>query len=311
MPGAFFKMNFLVHLNKLLFILLLFGLCPLSLNKTKTEVASSFIELLYISIYTIVFTAALAFFGYYAHLNSVFDKIVQDTATISEHSQTIFVIIIFYSTLIVAFCHKTSQSKYFNRVNTFDEKLNNKLKIIIENGKTLSYMVYQYIFVIIVQLVLYIIGQMLEGYADNYAFIFNIFYGFMVLTITLAALHVRNCGIILTKRFTVLYSLLDRITDTSTLSTSQCEEILNIFDFVEDLFILKHKFGKAFGFQLLLNSAFDFIYLTIAIYYVLMSLVVNGFQWSEVYKFMAFSLTHIVKNVMIVFVMENLAGQVS
>lgn len=304
-------MNFLVHLNKLLFILLLFGLCPLSLNKTKTEVASSFIELLYISIYTIVFTAALAFFGYYAHLNSVFDKIVQDTATISEHSQTIFVIIIFYSTLIVAFCHKTSQSKYFNRVNTFDEKLNNKLKIIIENGKTLSYMVYQYIFVIIVQLVLYIIGQMLEGYADNYAFIFNIFYGFMVLTITLAALHVRNCGIILTKRFTVLYSLLDRITDTSTLSTSQCEEILNIFDFVEDLFILKHKFGKAFGFQLLLNSAFDFIYLTIAIYYVLMSLVVNGFQWSEVYKFMAFSLTHIVKNVMIVFVMENLAGQVS
>lgn len=305
-------MNFLVHLNKMLFILLLFGLCPLSLNKTKTEITTTFIELLYISIYTIIFSLALTFFGYYAHFNTVLDKeVVQDTATISTNSQTIFVIGIFYSTLVVALCHKTAQLKYYNRVNVFDEKLNRKLKIIIDNEKPLSFMVYQYIFVIIVQLALYIIGQMLEGYADMYAFIFRIFYGCMVLTITLAALHVRNCGIILTKRFTVLYSLLDHITDTSSLSTQQCEEILNVLDFVEDLFILKHKFGKAFGFQLLLNSAFDFIYLTIAIYYVLMALVVNGFQWSEVYKFMAFSLTHIVKNVMIVFVMENLAGQVS
>lgn len=282
----------------------------MSLNKTKTEVASTYVELLYVYIYTVALTLALGFFGYYAYFIHGIENIIQDTASISGYSQTIFVVIIFYATIIVALCHKKAQSKYFNRVNAFDEKLTNKLKISIENGKIMSYMVYQHIFVIIAELVLYITGQLLEGFKDAYVFTFHIFYGFMVLTITLAALHVRNCGIILTKRFSVLYDQLDSITDSSPLSTPQCEEILNVFDFVEDLFVLKHKFGKAFGFQLLLNSAFDFIYLTIAIYYVLQSLVLYGFQWNEVYKFMAFSLTHIVKNVMIVFVMENLAGQV-
>lgn len=303
-------MNFLVHLNRMLLILLLFGVCPMSLNKAKTEIASTFVELLYICVYTVAFTLALGFFGYYAYFTQGINKLIQDTASISGYSQTIFVILIFYATIIVAVSHKKAQSKYFNRVQAFDEKLANKLKISIENGKVLSYMVYQHIFVIVAVLVLYIFGQLLEGFNNPYVFTFHIFYGFMVLTITLAALHVRNCGILLTKRFYVLHDQLDRITDSTTLSTPQCEEILNVFDFVEDLFVLKHKFGKAFGFQLLLNSAFDFIYLTIAIYYVLMSLVVYGFQWSGVYKFMAFSLTHIVKNVMIVFVMENLAGQV-
>lgn len=253
----------------------------------------------------------MGYFAYCAYFNRSIDEIIRDTSSISGYSQTIFVIIIFYATIIVAFGHKKAQSKFFNRVNSFDEKLTTKLKIVIENERTLSYMVYQLIFVIIAELVLYVVGQLVEGFKDNYVFTFMIFYGFMVLTITLAALHVRNCGIILKKRFTILYKLLDQITDSSSLSKPECEEILNVFDFVEDLFVLKHKFGKAFGFQLLLNSAFDFIYLTIAIYYVLMSLVSNGFQWSEVYKFMAFSLTQIIKNVMIVFVMENLAGQVS
>lgn len=303
-------MNFLAYLNRMLFILLLFGLCPMSVNKTKTEVTSTFVELIYIGIYTTAFTVALVFFGYYAYFTHGIDRIIQDTASISGYSQTIFVIILFYATIIVAVCHKKTQSKYFNRVNAFDEKLSSKLKISIENGKILSYMVYQYIFVIIAELVLYIIGQLLDGFKDVYVFTFHVFYGYCVLTITLAALHVRNCGILLTKRFSVLYAKLDGITNSSSLSTQQCEEILNVFDFVEDLFVLKHKFGKAFGFQLLLNSAFDFIYLTIAIYYVLMSLVDNGFRWNDVYTFMAFSMTHIVKNVMIVFVMENLAGQV-
>lgn len=282
----------------------------MSLNRSKTEITSTFVELLYISIYTIAFTVALSFLGYYAYFIHGLDKIIRDTETISSYSQTIFVIMIFYATIIVALCYKKSQSKYFNRVNAFDEKLTNKLKIGVENGKILSRMVYQHIFVIIVALVLYIPGQLLEGWKDIYVFTFEIFNGFMVLTITLAALHVRNCAIILIKRFSILYDQLDRITDSKSLSTPQCEEILNVFDFVEDLFVLKHKFGKAFGFQLLLNSAFDFIYLTIAIYYVLMSMVLHGFQWNGVYRFMAFSLTHIVKNVMIVFVMENLAGQV-
>lgn len=304
-------MSFLVHLDKMLFILLLFGLCPLSLNKTKTEVVTTVAQLFYIIIYTTAFTVALGFFGYYVHFNHGIDRLIQDTVSISGNSQTIFVILIFYATIIVALFHKTAQSKFFNRVNTFDEKLSSKLKIAIENGRTLSNMFYQYIFVIIAVLGFYIIGQAVDGFKDAYVFGFHVFYGCMVLTITLAALHVMNCGIILSKRFSILYKLLDHITDSSSLSTPQCEEILNVFDFVEDLFVLKHKFGKAFGFQLLLNSAFDFIYLTIAIYYVLTTTVNKGFLWSEVYKFMAYSLTHIVKNVMIVFVMENLAGQVS
>ncbi|XP_037050756.1 uncharacterized protein LOC119084796 [Bradysia coprophila] len=293
----------------MLIILLLFGICPMTLNKTKNEVVSKFINLLYISIYTVAITVALGFFGYYAYFTHGIDRIIQDTASISGYSQTIFVVIIFYATIIVGLCHKKAQSKYFNRINTFDEKLISKLNINIENGSVLSYMVYQHIFVIVVELGFYVVGQLLEGFTV-YTFTFHVFMGILVLTITLAALHVRNCGIILANRFTILYDKLDRITDSSSLSKLQCEEVLNVFDFVEDLFILKQKFGKSFGFQLLLNSAFDFIYLTIAIYYVLMSLVLKGFQWNEVYKFMAFSLTHIVKNVMIVFVMENLAGQV-
>ncbi len=281
----------------------------MSLNKAKTEVVSTYVELLYISVYTIAITLAMGFFGYFVYFIHGFDRIIQDTASISGHSQTVFVIIIFYATIIVALCHKKAQSKYFNRVQAFDEKLTGKLKIDIENANILSWMVYQHLFVIVAELSFYIIGQLLEGFTV-YSFTFHFFLGFMILTITLAALHVRNCGILLAKRFKVLHNKLDRITDSPSLSTVQCEELLNVFDFVEDLFVLKHKFGKAFGMQLLLNSAFDFIYLTIAIYYVLMSLVQLGFEWKEVYKFMAFSLTHIVKNVMIVFVMENLAGQV-
>ncbi|KAJ6642850.1 hypothetical protein Bhyg_07806 [Pseudolycoriella hygida] len=303
-------MNFLVYLNRILLLLLFFGLCPMSLNKEKTEVTSTFFELCYIGVYLVAFSLAIGFFGYYAFFTHGIEKIIKDTASISGYSQTVFVIIIFYSTIVVAVCHKKAQAKYFNRVNSFDEKLINKLKIGIENSKMLCYMIYQYVLIIIAELILYTTGQLLEGFPDKYVFIFQIFCGFMVLTITLAALHVRNCGIILTRRFSILYNQLDRITDSPSLSTRQCEEVLNVFDLVEDLFVLKHKFGKAFGFQLLLNSAFDFIYLTIDIYYVLMSLVSNGFQWSDVYKFLAFSLTHIVKNVMLVFVMENLASQV-
>lgn len=303
-------MNLFACLNRMFFILLLFGLCPLSVNKTKTEVVSTFVALGYISIYAVAFSVALGFFGYYAYFIHGIEKIIQDTASLSGYSQTMVVIIIFYATILVALCYKKAQSKYFNRVNAFDEKLTSKLKISIENGKILSYMIYEHVFVIIAVLVLYITGQWLEGFKDVYVFTFHVFNGLMVLTITLAALHVRNCGILLTRRFAILYHKLDHITNYSSISRSQCDEILNVFGFVEDLFVLKHKFGKSFGFQLLLNSAFDFIYLTIAIYYVLMSLVLHGFQWSEVYKFMAFSLTHIVKNVMIVFVMEKLAGQV-
>lgn len=281
----------------------------MTVNKARTQVVSKFLNLLYITIYTVVITVAMGFFGYFVYFTQGIDQIIQNTASISGNSQTIFVVIIFYATIIVALCHKRAQSKYFNRINTFDEKLISKLNIKVENASVLSYMVYQHIFVIVAELGFYVVGQLLEGFTV-YTFTFHVFMGVMVLTITLAALHVRNCGIILTKRFTILYDQLDLITDSSSLTKLQCEKILDVFDFVEDLFVLKQKFGKSFGFQLLLNSAFDFIYLTIAIYYVLMALVVKGFQWSEVYRFMAFSLTHIVKNVMIVFVMENLAGQV-
>lgn len=302
-------MSFLVYLNRILFVLLIFGVCPMSVNKTKTEVVSTFVELLYISLYTVAITVSLVIFGYYGYFVHGLERVIQDTASISGYSQTFFVIFIFYATIIVSLCHKKAQAKYFNRVNAFDEKLTIKLKISLDNKRILPAMAHQHLYVVIAVLSFYAIGQLLERFVI-YNFVFHIFIGLMVLTITLAALHVRNCGMILTKRFTVLHKQLDRITDSPSLSTPQCGELLSVFDFVEDLFVLKHKFGKAFGFQLLLNSAFDFIYLTIAIYYVLLSLVTHGFQWSEVYKFFAFSLTHIVKNVMIVFVMEALAGQV-
>lgn len=303
-------MNFFLYLHRMLLILLLFGVCPMSVDRKKKEVVTTFAELLYVSIYTTAITIALGFTSYYTFFTKGIDVVIQNTASISGYSQTIFIILIFYATIIVAVCHKRAQSKYFNRVNSFDEKLNGKLNITIENEHILPLMTYQHLFVIVVVLCLYIFGQLLEKDFTAYLFTFHIFLGIMILTIILAALHVRNCGIILTKRFNILYKQLDRITDSPSLSTAQCDELLNVFDFVEDLFVLKHKFGKAFGFQLLLNSAFDFIYLTIDIYYVLMSLVTNGFQWSGLYNFMAFSLTHIVKNVMIVFVMERLAGQV-
>lgn len=138
----------------------------------------------------------------------------------------------------------------------------------------------------------------------------NVLLSWQTVTIMFTTIYMGYLTIFLLHRFDRLYALFWQEIDGNLAIRKNYCRLASLFELFENLQRCKSQFNDTFGMQLLSNSVFDLILLTIGAYSSCRQIWRFGMSFKEFYFMLVFLLPHVIKNVFLVHVLDRLSGQV-
>ncbi|XP_037035878.1 uncharacterized protein LOC119074037 [Bradysia coprophila] len=209
------------------------------------------------------------------------------------------------------------RQKHVDLLNSLVQLDSNLRKVYTNNknyGNNLLTMHRQIVFVVCFYAAVLIVTSTINWYQMAYfEHLWNLLQFFLIISITLVAYYVRCIAVILNHICLPIFERLDSIANDLRSPRNDHQkhivsEVMDCFESFDDVMSLKNQLSSIFGIQLLLNSAFDFIILTISVYGLLY------FQTKSLlflYYVTFNNIPHIFKSVSLVLALDKLANQIS
>lgn len=238
-------------------------------------------------------------------------QMFQNTFTVIYLLQYATVMIIFYSAMIDLMINRQMFVNFINHLVEVDSNLV-KLNAGPNYSNDLSSLHKQHILVVFLYAAVHTTSSILDrDQMSLHLYVWNVLQFFQIMSLTLIGYYIRCFALILVHRCKLIFEYLDLIRDnllhTNCRQEHLLEPIMKCFESFDDLMNLKKQLSKLFGVQLLLNSACDFIILTISVYGMIYFVKENT---SMIFYFAAFNLPHGIKCVLLVVALDQLAEQV-
>lgn len=307
--AAVLEMGFLQNLSKINKLLFLFGISPYSLNQKSNNFECSAKTLIYTLVYCLTISITII---YMASVHFLSDgQMFQSTFLILTLLQQATIMIIFYSTMFDLMLNRQKHAKFLNSLVELDRNLE-RFYINANFDHDLISLHRQNIFVICFFSIVCIINSIIHrNRMQNFEHLWNTMLFFQTISLTLVGFYIRCLAVILYRRcspiFEKIISYGNDLRDAID-NKERIPELMNCFEAFDEVMDLKKRLSNIFGTQLLLNSAFDFISLTISVYGLLYYQAQNlGILY---YYFIAYNFPHIVKCVLLILALDTLANQV-
>lgn len=296
----------LSRINKLVFF---FGIAPYLLNRKSKKFESSIHTLIYSVSY---FLSLLIVITYLACTQKVDANMFRSTFSIVIFLQQTTVMVIFCSIMIDFLLKRRKHAEFLNNLVQLD--LN--LAKFDQNSDHKNGVSSMYIGIVVCYFAtVSIFTSMITGNQKQPVdYLWDVLQFFQSISVILVALYIRSFAVVLNHMcipiFRKISSIGDDLKSTDDGSTThiicQLMSCLRKFD---EIMILKTQLSNIFGFQLLLNSAFEFTILTISAYGLMyFQLRLNSALF--LYYFIAYNFPLIIKSVLLVEALETLANQV-
>lgn len=223
------------------------------------------------------------------------------------------IMIIFYSIMLDLTLKRQKHAKFLNSLVDLDSNLAKFNTISTEHcDKDLLSLHKQNILVVCVYATVCILHSISNRHVmQPVEHLWNALQFFQTTSIMLTGYYIRCFAIILHCRCTPVFKTLDSIRNhlryTNNNNNERIPDLIECFEAFDDVMNLKNQLSSIYGIQLLLNSAFDFIILTISVYGLL---YFDTKSITVLYYFIAFNLPHAIKCVLLVLALDTLANQV-
>lgn len=237
-------------------------------------------------------------------------QMFQSTFMILTLLQQATIMIIFYSTMVDLMLKRKKHANFLNSLVELDSNLA-KFCTNTNCDNDLISLYRQSIFFVCFDAVVYIINSIINiDQMQSFEHLWNAVQFFQNISPTLVGYYIRCFAIVLHHRSSQICKSLDAIGNDLRYTDNKQQRIsdlMNCFEAFDEVMSLKKQLSSIFGIQLLLNSAFVFIILTISVYALLYFQAKN---LSILYYFVAYNLPHAIQCVLLVLALDTLANQV-
>lgn len=292
-------MTFLKIFKPLFRFLFIFGLSPISVNKSNTKVITNYYHIIYVLLIYVSFLSVFQFSSYYGYFQYEFSKVFHNTVTLSGFVRVTLSINMYQLMLIFIILRRNFTEQFFNLLQSFDNKLYIKMYSVIDNKKCYHQNVIEHTIIIFIFIITELFAYKQNYFASNiYELIFHYCFTWMQISFTILITHIKNCGKMLILRFLCLrkrlqiefYSDVLLKNNSNVTLTSTIKNIEIIMDLITDLWNIKNIMNNAFGFILLLNTTTDLVLISIGVYYFLITVLQQTTIISTFYNIFWFSL---------------------
>lgn len=300
-------MTFISDFKPTIRTLFMFGLCPFSINTNINKLQCTWLTL----ICSFGFSTSFAIFVNYALYRVFFEnraasEIFEDTFKITRTVQRFLVALIYYVTIITSIKQRKNHVKFLNHLDDVNKRLEN-----IIMSKVLHISLWKSVIILLIYLIFNAVGSFIwRDYFSDLLVIYCFLHALETTTIMLSVVYIRYLGLILLLHFTNLCRLFKFYMSVDLSIKENCLKLINIVDLLEELNDLKRIFNKIFGFQMLINAMFDIILITVALYTTFLEYHRRNFYVRSVYHIFVYIMPHVIKNIMMVRILDLLAKQV-
>lgn len=304
-------MTFAQNLSKINKLVFVFGISPYLLNEKTNRFECSVRTLIYSFVYSLSISVTLQYMAlsYYVATGEMF----QSTFMILTLLQQATIMIIFYSTMLDLLLKREKHAKFLNNL----VELNSNLTKFSTNhdgnncDKELLSLHNYHILVIGFYASICTVSSIINrNVMQPFEHLWNALQFCQTMSLTMVGYYIRCFAIILHQSCSPIFKSLDSIGNDLRYTNNKNERITDLiecFEAFDEVMNLKKQLSSIFGIQLLLNSAFDFMILTISVYGLL---YFNSKSIALLYYFIAYSLPHGIKCVLLVLALDTLANQV-
>lgn len=302
-------MTFVQNLSKINKFVFLFGISPYLLNRKTNKFECSVYTLIYTFLYFLSISISITYMAFSYYLSD--GQMLQSTFMILTLLQQATVMTIFYSTMLDLMLKRQKHANFLNSLVELDSILAKFCTNTNNCDSDLISLYRQSIFVVCFDAVVCIINSIV--YVDQmqvFEHLWNTLQFFQNISLTMVGCYIRCFAIVLHHRCSPICKSLDaigndlRYTDNNQ---QRISDLMNCFEAFDEVMSLKKQLSSIFGIQLLLNSAFVFIILTISVYGLLYFQTKN---LMILYYFVAYNLPHGIKCMLLVLALDTLANQV-
>lgn len=302
-------MTFLRNLSRLNKLVFLFGISPYLLNRKSKKFECSIYTLIYSVTYFLSLSIAIHYLAYSQHINGL---IFKSTLPIVIFLQQVTVMVIFFSVMMDFLLKRRKHAEFLNDLVQLDKHLE-KFDQIVDRKNELTSMCTYIVFAVCYYATVSIFTSVIGGKKEPLEYVWDALQFFQSISVTLAAHYIRSFAVSLNNMcipiFRKITSIGDYLQNINDGSKRYSCELLNCIGAFDKVMNLKTQLSNTFGFQLLLNSAFDFITLTISAFGVMYFQVRINSSLFTLY-FIAYNVPLIVKSVLLVEALDTLGNQV-
>lgn len=308
-------MSFSESFINILIVQALFGLTPFRYNESSKRfelkllnIIQSFGSYLMISITVIILTIIYRYPDGETNL--------ANTANVTVFSQDIVLVTMYNVAMINWFLIRRDHINFLNKFIEMDTKLKVKLNISVVTPP-MYYRKSFYLQISIIVFCIFLISNQIvrDVFTERFEWsisILNITFGTQIVAQMLTIFYIGCLAGALNKCFEVVFIKMSEITNVQQEIQQQMNKDLvvcvNLFD---ELISLKSNFSQLFGHQLLLIFLFEFVNLTISVYFILVYLVENQSLLTSMYLLFLFVIPHLSMFVCLIRYMQQLADVVS
>lgn len=301
-------MTFRLNLSKINNFVFFFGISPYSFNRDSDKFECSIKTLAYTFVYFLCISITILYIALNYFVND--GKMFQTTFMILTLLQQSTVMFIFYAAMLDLIVKRKKHVGFLNNLIDLDSNLT--ILNINTNSDVLSTLHKQHFCIVFFYAAVYIINSTTNlDKMQSFEHVWNTMQFFQIMSLTMVGYYIRCFAIILHQRCKPIFERLNFIRRDMMLTNYKQErlaELMQCFGSFDEIMDLKNQLSNIYGVQLLLNSAFDFIMLTISVYGILYYQTQSA---AVLYYFLAYNLPHAIKCVQLVLALDTLADQVS
>lgn len=302
---------------KILNLLCFFGICPYKYNQNTKTIDSTLLRLIYSCVYFLITSVIIDYLTAVSLSKKVinFDII---TFEISKIIENVSRSIIHNLCIVDIVFRRSSYLSFLNNLNNFQKnieadmgfKVNTKSEY-FNSLTVISFLACYIIFfsavllvriwdvLLITVIILYVIGSL------------------KYMSYLLIGINICNLNMILLRRYQCIFGIID--TSVNRISSEKekvhqetFKNLIKCFQKLEELNAIKLQISNVFGFQILLIVSFNFVLLTIALYFTLFPrLHAHNRYWFELFNFVIFNSPSLIILLWMIFIMDKLGNQVS
>lgn len=298
-------MTFLLYYRQFSLILLIFGFCTFSLNRSGTKASPCKWNKCWSWCYLIIMTVISLYIAFENHTNRL--KTVRD---ISSFLQTISNVFVYSVSLLLTISMGNNQIQLLNRLYAFDQNILKHFNVKMNDRQFFMKLYIRTVSSITLITVIKFCFAIASGRIKNPTYTY--FFTWLQITLLLVALNVSSIGEILTYRFqTMLKMMMSKSNGkwTYQVTSDQCRLAI-WYAALSELCDLKQFFSDYYGPELLLNIVLDAIVITFQIFSVIRSINHGMLRWSYVMFLLARVIPICSKNLILTLNLNKLAKQV-
>lgn len=301
-------MTFVQSLSKISKLVFFFGISPYSFNQKTSKFECSTYSLIYTLVYFLSISIAKTYIALAFFVKG--GEMLQSTFMILTLLQQTTVMIIFYSTMLDLMLKRRKHANFLNCLVELDAS-SARFCTNANGDNELSSLYKECVFIITFNCIVCITNSTFNlNQMQIFEHVWNAVELFQNISITMVAYYIRSFAIILHRRCSPIFTTLEAIGNDLRYNGHDRErlsDLMNCFEAFDEVMMLKKQLSDIYGLQLLFNSLFDFIILTLSVYGLLYFQTKN---LTILFYFVAYNVPHGVKCVLLVLALDTLANQV-